>query len=541
MKKNSLFIVLVSLGLSSCDKEFLTKDNPTATTDEKWWKTEQQALAALNTIYSEIPTGAFVYKANSRVSFSALTDEAAWTANFFAEVPPIALGNASPQSGADQIQFVIEPLWNNNYTAIMNANRFLEHVPKTFSDPVNLQRYLLEARALRAWYHLDLFLYYGSIPLVTSVIAPAEADLKRNTAEEVINFITSELDACAAGLPLSYSGTAENYRVTKGACLAMKADAFLNARRYAEAAAAAKEVIDLGYYQLYSNTAAGSYKTLFENAGSVNLERIMQGLTTPQQGAGNRETFLRNAPPGAGGTANVNPTAAIVDAYETKQGKTIQELGPDSVAIYKRNPNYRNNRDPRLSGTIICPGETFYVLINPFAPAPNLNLLGAINSSRTGYFLKKYVDLADRTRNTNSPLPFMLYRYAGVLLTYVEGLVESGQWNHPDVVLYLNQIRNRAGMPNVNTAEYNSEAKMRELYRRERRIELAFEGFRLFDIRRWKIGGEAMNGVVYGATNPANGQTVAVETRKFDTKHYLWPIPQREMIGNTKMVQNEGY
>jgi hypothetical protein len=135
----------------------------------------------------------------------------------------------------------------------------------------------------------------------------------------------------------------------------------------------------------------------------------------------------------------------------------------------------------------------------------------------------------------------MLYRYAGVLLTYVEALVESGQWNHPDVVKYLNEIRNRAGMPNVNTTVYNNEAKMRELYRRERRVELAFEGFRLFDIRRWHIGEQVMNGPVSGATNPANGQTVIVESRTFSEKHYLWPIPQRELDGNSLMTQNPGY
>jgi hypothetical protein len=537
MKKFSyLMILLGSLALSSCDEKFLTKDNPTATTDEKWWKTEPQALAALSACYSAVPTGAFVYVQNSRISFSALTDEAVWTANFFAEIPTIALGNASPASGTVTYGYAIEPLWTNNFSAIRNCNRFLEHATKTYTDPDNLNRYLLEARALRAWYHLDLFLYYGAIPIVTSALPPNEAELKRNTKEEVINFITSELEACAAGLPVSYSGTTDNFRMTKGACLAMEADAFLNAGMYAQAAVAAKKVIDLGYYQLYKNTASlkESYKNLFENTGILNNEWIFLG-------SANKETFYRNAPPGAGGTANVNPTGAAVDAYETKQGKTIQELGPDSVAIYEKNPNYRNNRDPRLAATIISPGETFYVLINPFAPLPNVNAIGASNSSRTGYFLKKYVDLADRTRNTKSPIPFMLYRYAGVLLTYVEALVESGQWNHPDVVKYLNEIRNRAGMPNVNTTVYNNEAKMRELYRRERRVELAFEGFRLFDIRRWHIGEQVMNGPVSGATNPANGQTVIVESRTFSEKHYLWPIPQRELDGNSLMTQNPGY
>ena len=540
MKKFFLVsIFITSLIFSSCEKGFLERDNPTATTDEKWWKTEQQALAALAPIYTPMPAGSFVYTPNTRISFSALTDDAAWTANYFGEISAIGLGNASPAMTKENFGVItnaIEPFWEANYTAIRIANRFLENAPKTFSDPNNLKRYLAEARALRAWYHFELFLYYGPVPIVTTIVTPDESDLKRNTTEELISFVTSELQACAPDLPLEYSGTADNHRITRGACLTMRADAFFQARMYQQAVEATKQVIDLGVYQLYRNASnpKESYKLLFENAGILNKERILQGSI-------NREIFLRNGPSGAGGTANVNPSASLVDTYETKQGKTIQELGSDSVAIYKKSPNYRSNRDPRLAASIISPGETFFTLINPFAPLPNLNAIGANNSSRSGYFLKKYVDLADRTRNTQSPIPFMVYRYAGVLLMYVESLIESGQWNHPDVVIYLNEIRNRAGMPNVDLSMYNSEPKMRELCRRERRIELAFEGYRLFDIRRWKIGEQVMNGVIYGATNPATGQTVVVESRKFDKKHYLWPIPQREMVGNTNMVQNEGY
>lgn len=531
---------MISLIFGSCEKGFLEQDNPTATTDEKWWKTQPQAIAALDLVYGPMPTGSFVYTGNSRISFSALTDDAAWTANYYGEILSIGLGNAAPAMVKENfgvVTNVIEPFWEANFTGIRNANRFLENAPRTFSDPNELKRYMAEARALRAWYHFELFLYYGPIPIVTTQVTPEDSDLKKNTATEIINFVTSELQACAPDLPLEYAyNVSDKKRITRGAALTIRADAFFQAKMYAEAAVAAKQVIDLGAYQLYKNatTPKESYKLLFENAGIQNKERILLGST-------NREIFLRNAPPGAAGTANINPTASLVDSYETKQGKTIQELGPDSVNIYKRQPNYKNNRDPRLAASVISPGETFFVVVNPFAPAPNVHAIGANNSSRTGYFLKKYVDLADRTRNTQSPIDFMVYRYAGLLLMYVESLIESGKWNHPDVVTYLNEIRNRSGMPNVDVAVYNNEAKMRELCRRERRIELSFEGYRLFDIRRWKIGEQVMNGTIYGATNPTTGVTVTVENRKFDKKHYLWPIPQREMVGNVNMVQNEGY
>jgi hypothetical protein len=538
MKKIYLLVAVSLLFLPSCTKEFLTKDNPTSTTDGQFWKTEAQLLTVVNDLAGGLPGGVFNFNGNTRISFTGLTDDAVWTANFLPEINTIALGNATPILPPSAFMAVL-PFWRDDYSRIRLANRFLENASSAYVDPADLKRYMLEVRAYRAFFHLELFLYYGEIPLVTRSITPNESDLKRNTRAEIIQFITSELSECAAGLPLDYSAQGGDIfnRVTKGGALTMKAVAFLNAGMYPQAAAAAKEVIDLRYYELYrAADPKNSYLNLFMYAGETNKERIIS-----MQNGNHKDAFLRLAPPNAGGTSTVNPTAAMVNTYETRQGKTITELGADSLEIYKRNPNYNDNRDPRLKATIIYPGSTFYTLVDPFAPLPNVCAIGANNSSRTGFWVRKYADLADRTRPENGSLDFMVYRYADVLLMYVEALVESGQWNSPEVVNYLNQIRNRAGMPDVNTAVYNSEAKIRELYRRERRVELAFEGSRLFDMRRWRIADQVMNGVVYGATNPATGLTVIAETRKFTNKDWLWPIPGEEMAGNLNMVQNPGY
>lgn len=527
-----LFIITIILG--ACQDDFLTRDNPTGTTDENFWNTEGQVNAALGVVYAATPTGTYQYRPNTRISFSGMTDDAVWTANFFGEISSIALGNANPQMPAENLSVVtnaIQPVWSEIFSAIRSANRFIDNAGKAYIDSGLKNRYLAEARALRTWYHLDLFLYYGDVPIVKEVTPLAASNLRRNTTKEVIDFIIAEMDTCAPLLPVEYTGTADNYRITKGACLTFKTVALLNSHRYEEAAAAAKQVIDLGHYELYNN-----YNNLFAYEGQLNKERIFL------KSVGMKESFYRNAPSVAGGTSNLNPTAAFVNAYETKQGKTLAELGPDSMAIYKKEPNYNDNRDPRLLATILFPGSDFYGLLDPFNDVPsNKDKLGALNSSRTGFWMKKYVTTNDKGRATNSTLDFVIYRYADVLLMYVEALVESGQWNHPDVITYLNEIRRRAGMPEVNTAIYNSEGKMRELYRRERRIELAFEGGRLFDIRRWKIAETVMKGPVEGATNPATGQTVIVETRSFSDKDYLWPIPAREMQGNPNMVQNTGY
>ncbi len=134
----------------------------------------------------------------------------------------------------------------------------------------------------------------------------------------------------------------------------------------------------------------------------------------------------------------------------------------------------------------------------------------------------------------------MILRYAEVLLSYVEALIEDDQWNHPDVVKYLNEVRARAAMPPVDVTVYNSQAKLRELVRRERQSELAFEGGRFHDIRRWGILGDVMNGQVYGAIDPATNEPVKVEVRSCNAaRDYRWPIPQAEILANTNMVQND--
>jgi hypothetical protein len=136
----------------------------------------------------------------------------------------------------------------------------------------------------------------------------------------------------------------------------------------------------------------------------------------------------------------------------------------------------------------------------------------------------------------------MIIRYAEILLNYVEALIELDQWSDPDVIKYLNEVRARATMPAVDVNVYNSQVKLRELVRRERQSELAFEGGRFYDIRRWGILGTVMNGQVYGAIDPATSQPVKVEVRNCnEARDFRWPVPQREILANPMMEQNDLY
>ncbi|MVT09494.1 RagB/SusD family nutrient uptake outer membrane protein [Chitinophaga tropicalis] len=530
-----IFTSLIALVLLwGCSKNYLNRDNPTATTDEKWWRLESDLFNYLEVIYNnQMSPGALLtsssYQANCRIHMSGITDESVFRANF-------GSWNSYPLGAVTATDGYLSDTYRQNYKDIRNASRILENYSRIYMEnAVVKEQRAAEARALRARAHLNLFLFFGPIPVVNKGLDPEEgASVPRNTQEEVVNFIAAELDTAAEILPASYP-TSDAYRISKGACYAMQVQLFLSIKNYAKVIEYARKLISLGVYDLHYSTTAGvnSYAQLFTYDALENKERILFRRT------GNSGAFFRLAPKSLAGQACNGPTAAMVNTYETLQGKTLQELGADSLAYYWRNPLYKNNRDPRLAASVLFPGQTFVNrLLDPFT-AGSVDQLGATQSTQTGFWVKKYLDAKDVSRNNAGTLNFMITRYAEILLSYVEALVESDDWQNPDVLLYLNKIRNRAGMPPVNTAVYNTQEKMRELYRRERKVELAFEGTRLFDIRRWKIGEEVMKGPAMGAINPNTNQPVIVENRIFDPERdYLWPIPLVEINGNPAMKQN---
>jgi hypothetical protein len=493
--KQSIYIITVlcaALLLDGCSK-YLEHDHPTSVSDEEWWNTEADATNALNSVYAGIPDGS---SGRQLMFLAALSDEAVARQSTRGDYESYVKGVHNSAWG------VGEGIWEDDFKDIRRACRFLENVDRCFMREDLKERYKVEARALRAYYHMELLMFFGGIPIVKKSVTPDGSYLARNSEEEVYNFVVEELTACAAELPPVYTVNNDLKRISAGTCWALISKLALFYKKYETARDAAKKVIDLGVYELYkSSNPKNSFADLFLYTGEVNKERIFFREITGSGGQWN--TF---APQGVGGKTVVSPTAAVINNYETRQGKTIWEL-------------------------------------KPFDPLPNLDRIGAQNATATGFWVNKYLDPKDRNAATNQrTLDYMIIRYAEILLNYVEALIELDQWNHPDVVKYLNEVRSRATMPNVDVTKYNSQATLRELVRRERQSELAFEGGRYFDIRRWGILGTVMNGQVYGAIDPATNQPVKVEVRSCNpARDYWWPIPQREILSNPKMTQNNLY
>ncbi len=520
MKKTAIYILLICAGIFSACESFLTYDDPKQVTDDDWWNSEQDARNALSTIYSFRPEGHSGF-----MRYSYATDEA--FAHEEDDFRVMANGDLHAENGQ------VEKIWNSSYKYIRRANRFLEHVDNVKNSDLT-ERYKYEARTLRAWIYLELTMWFGDVPLVLDVVNPGteNASFSRDSLDKVMAFVISELNECAENLPSQYPSV-DDWRMTSGAANSLKAYAHLWMEQWSSAANAAKKVVESGVYKLYDETD-NPYRDLFTQTGELNKERIIH------KGDGCKGSFNAFAPPGVGGSySKLTPLASLVESYETLQGKLLSEMSKDSLDYYRKNPTY--NRDPRLTATVIVPGDELNgIVFEPFKEgAGNENAIGAPKSSRTGFWCKKYVD--ERERNVSGKLDYMILRLADVMLMYCEAKVELNDFQNDTVISYVNQIRSRAGMPDIDLDKYNSQEKMRELIRRERKVELALEGRRIFDIRRWKDGA-LLQGVAYGAAHPITGARVVVETRNFVTPtNYWFPIPAEERRVNNNMDQNNGY
>jgi len=427
-----------------------------------------------------------------------------------------------------------------DFGSITQCNWFLANIDRTPMDETLLARMKGEVRFLRAYEYFERSQLYGDFPLVTKMLTTEEANVIGQTPKaEIVDFILKELDTASTVLPDSYDGD-DLGRITKGAALALKARVELYNGKFDESAQTCQQVMNLGVYSLFP-----SYQDLFRMKNEYNSEIILdRGYldTDPNLTVGLMVLAPESTP--GGGWSSVDITQSLVDEYEMANGKTIN----DPTSGYDVDHPFAN-RDPRLLQTVIIPGAEYAgIIFNPMDPN-SLDYWPTYNY--TGYVGRKYIhyksDFADLYK---AGLNIPLIRYAEVLLTYAEAKIESNQIDN-SVYDAINQVRQRAGLPAVDQTKYATQDQLRTLIRRERRVELAMEGLRWYDIQRWKIGEQVMNGPVYGArvsNIDASGNVtytstehVKIEDRVFNPKNYVWPIPQTQMDLNKTLVQNPGY
>ncbi len=455
-------------------------------------------------------------------------------------------------------------VWTAFYQGIGRCNFVLDNTDRLEGKvaPDVIAKARAEVRFLRAYFYHQLSEYFGAVPLITKSLSLKESQVPKTDKNQVVDFLLTELDEAARDLPATYSAS-QFGKATKGAALAIKSRVALYNGRWDVAAQSAKAVMDLNVYQLHPN-----YGELFSYAGQTSKEIIfsVQYLKGVQTTTIPRNYLSRMAQ----GFSNKIPVQALIDSYEATDGLTI-----DKSPLYDpKNPFA--NRDPRLGFTVAVPGSVFFnyqfethkdslqVWDYNQTPAWRIANTEATHAFATfsGYCWRKYTDMTDKVDVANSELNFILARYAEVLLNYAEARIEAGQTDQ-SVYDAINAVRGRQSVKMPLITPGKSQEELRSIVRKERKYELAGEGLRLFDIRRWRIAEQVMTGPLYGripngllATAPVidangtpsyvnvpnRGQMRLIEQRQFNpARDYLWPIPQLETEINPQLEQNTGY
>ena len=585
-----LTIVTTLLVFSGCD-DFLDRQPLDSLSSETFYQTEAEMDLGLNGVYA---ASFWVFPNNMPLL---------WAIESSTDIALKRVGNAEDLIAAgDGGPFLINnslttTAWSQAYKLVSVSNALLDGMikGKDNASVAGYSRIRAEGLVLRAWAYYHLMGWFGDPIYYRQPLAPSEYEsLSRTPVATVVEELIKDLDEAAGLFDVANSPAIIKYgRVNKGVALGLKAKLALMVKNYAVAAEAAKAVIDMKQYGLnptYTNLfLLASQKTnankeiMFVQAYPTDVldpQNWLSVITIPRQLGSSQSAHF--------------PTQALLDMFEGKDGKRI-----DVSTVYDlKEPG--KNRDNRLKWSIYMQGDTMLHMTSKTPSLPYVNpkertifniysnirykwnwntskfdnvtgnidwidyktspwFAGATGSSGgVGYVWRKYVDPDQYSWETKTG--YILMRYADILLTYAEAKIEQNQID-ASVFDAINLVRARAGQPSVTTG---SQAELRTLIRRERAVEFAAEGLRLFDIRRWGIYSKAMTGPVVGVSlkqdDPASTPTfdsdnvpdyTASAAKRLKTrnqtrvntneKYKLWPIPQGEIDKNKNLVQNSGW
>lgn len=555
IKNICLLLLTVLITLSACKKQLdlVSQEN---ITDATFWKTANDFKLAANALYYGLDGFGFE-DTQSDIAF-----------NF-----PNSVSNGTltvSETSAD---------WTNSYNNIRNCNKILQQGAGA-TDP-GIKLYVAEAKFFRAWYYWKILRLFGGVPLISKVLNTGDsaAFTPRATQAATVDFILKDLDEAKNDLPVQSDLSKPDIgRVTKGAALSLSARVALyegtwekfrgqaTANKYLDQAiTSSNAVITANTYALYTASGAQSYRYFFVEPGDDTKECILDRRYA-------RNIYGHDIPYQYDGSG-YNPTKKLADMYLDKNGLPI--TNPASVFQgYATMTSEFQDRDPRMTMTMIIPGtltnRVFYpvnkIANYPDKPQRNFN---------TGYILYKYMSEDPIANNggslgKNSLFDFdrHLIRYAEVLLIYAEALYEKNSTiSDADLNLSINVIRDRAGMPHLTNAFATTNGlDMRTEIRRERTVELALEGFRYDDVRRWKTAETEMAQNIRGikikgsswqtypaysdpsvqARTDAGGFLISETNRTFDpNKSYLQPLPTKEVAfylsSGYKLEQNPNW
>lgn len=533
-----LFLFLLVCLSSGCQKDLLDKQPLDQLSTATFWETQSDATLALTGVYntgasySDGPMYDF-WKPDTYIRLLDLTTDNGYEKdNLVGD-----LNNGNRTSTYSPVNL----LWQSSYQKIARCNNFLEHIDAVKMDATQKAAMIAEVKTIRAYDYFYLAFYWGDVPLVTKLLSINEANsVTRTPRNEMIDFVLTELQSAINDLP-EIRPDKEKGRITKAAALAILGRVQMSERLWPDAVKTYKQIIDMNIYKIDPQ-----FKTLFEVAGE-NSSEIILSLKRMQNVFG---TLVQRSciPFMYGGFHQFNVYNSIVESFECTDGKTIQES-----PLYDPNHPYVN-RDPRLYASVFIPEFTvfrgqLYVAHPDSVKAKDRLPLRAWS----GYALKKFVDESYTGPVTSYGGDFPLIRYAEILLSYLETNIEAGlPITQALLDQTINQVRGRTSV-NMPPITETDPVKLTPILRNERRVELAFEGLRLYDLFRWHIAHIVLDNKFYGmklTNNPSgytafpidnNGYFLCREMNFRENTDYLFPIPQAERDINSNLTQNPGY
>ena len=572
-------ITAMLLSLACTKSDFLDPTVTTSLNEGTTFSDSANAMAFLNSIYVSVGLSIDPRRFSGggyAAGLDAACDEAegpnASSTNGFIQ---FATGSVNPS-------IIPDDSWSRPYTNIRSVNQFLAHLPTIpFNAALKVQS-RAEAHFLRAWYYFIMLEHYGGVPIIGDSIYTAndKINAQRSSFRACVEYIAAECDSAALYLPTTQSGS-QYGRASRGASLALKSRLYLYAAsplfnnggiangtagldsivaypdadpsRWQRAADAAQAVIALNAYELYVDSTSVSGKPGFGFQKLFSQRYTKEYIFQWMMGENKYLESLWDLPT-RGGSGGPFPYQQLVDAFPMSNGLAIT----DPSSGYDPNNPYKN-RDPRLDYTVIH-DSTFRVVFGANQPAPALLYINtAVNPAAaasgdavykgtpTGFYIYKMLDsnvINNSLATAQRCLPLM--RYAEILLNYAEAANEvSGPTE--EVYNAVAAIRQRAGLRPYTLPTGMTQDEMREAIHNERRLELAYEGHRFFDVRRWMTAETDQNLMMKGMevdrdkNNIATYKVFDVRKHNFSKAMYLWPIPISEITKSPELQQNPLY
>jgi len=516
MKKFIIYIAIAVFSLG-CSEDFLTYEDPTNIAEENFWKSANDARLGINGIYTMLQSnsmyGGHLNGGMGMPAYDCLSDNEynAWKWEG---------GGIFVVGSIDPSHWFFSGLWADLYKGVVRSNTAIKNIglmDESIISEEDKNNYLGQAYFLRALFYYHVALYFEDAPLITEPQTLEEAYVPKNNEAEIWQQVFADLELAVDLLPLPADQDDKEYGyATKGAALGLLSRVALYHADHAKVLEATEELLTLGY------GLDANYETLFTYAGENSTEIVFPVKFLFGDIYSNGEKFSATYLPKP--KVDVQPMPNLVNDYYCTDGLPID----DPASIY--NPDApKENRDPRAIASIYFNGDVFL-------KDPEKVFTGNTN---TKYGLKKYirdeVDVYGRAVFESGSQDFYLIRYADVLLMRAESLVESGNTGQ-EVYDLINDVRGRVGMPTVESVEGSglSQDQLREIVRHERRVELALEGLRFYDLKRWDEVEEGYNRI---AADAIKGYVPLYQGKKSE----VFAIPQSEIDVNKNLVQHPAW